>query len=494
MERLVTSRRISSVTFIFLALSPIIVIWYAIYIFNINNIDNVFLYSIQITADLISMMILLGLWLTILLDVVVEGHHRIYKVNKKRVDIFLHKNPLVDIFITVYGEPLGIVRKTVQAAISMDGNHRVIVLDDGNSLRVEKMAKESGALYISRDKNKNAKAGNINNALRYYQSEFFAILDADHCPKKNFLIELLPFMADDEYGMVQSPQFFSNMDNFISQGTSQAQDVFYRYICPAKNITNSAFSVGTNVIYRRKALDEIGGMALSNSEDIWTTFLLHKKGWKSIFVNKVLAVGLAPDSIIPFFKQQRRWAKGGLEILFENNPLYATGLSLDQKIQYFISNSFFLVGVPILVYVIMPIVFLLFGLKPLLIQDGAVWLLHYLPYFGLYFMLTWLLLGQRIQIATMATALASFYPYLKGLFSVIFNTEQKWIATTSKRNNIDPIMKWIWPHVLLLILSIFSLIIGWYSIVEFWATFFNSIWVALNIFLLSVFLSKAKFK
>ncbi len=491
LDKLIKTSQVSMVTFIFLAMAPIIVIWYAVYIYNFNNIDNVFLYIIQIIADTISMMILLGLWLTILMDVVVEKHHRVYKKNDSIT--FLDTEPTVDVFITVYGEPLAVVSKTIKAAVDMDYPHNTIVLDDGKSNRVKKRAEELGAYYITRNKNVNAKAGNINNALKYSEADFFVILDADHIPKKELITALLPFMADDKIAMAQSPQSFSNVDNFIAAGTAQAQDVFYRYVCPSKNITNSSFSVGTNVLYRRKAIDSIGGMALSNSEDIWTTFLLHKKKWQTIFINKVLAVGLAPDTIIPFFKQQRRWAKGGLEILLENNPLHSKTLNLDQKIQYFISNSFFLVGIPILVYILMPIIFLLFGSKPLAITDGAVWLLHYIPYFVLYFTLTWLLLGQKIRIATMATALASFYPYLMGLFSVIFNTEQQWIATESKRSSIDPIMKWIWPHILLLVLSIFSLVIGWYNMVEFWATFFNSLWVALNIFLLTTFLVKAKY-
>ena len=488
----ITTSRVSMITFIFLAMAPIVVIWYAMYIYNFNNIDSIFLYIIQIVADTIAMMILMGLWLTILLDVVVERHHRVQKTyNEKN---FFAKKPTVDVFITVYGEPLGIIRKTIEATKAMKYKHSTIILDDGHSSGVKKLAMELGVEYIARSKNINAKAGNINNALKFFKAEFFVLLDADHIPQETFLTTLLPYMADQKLAMVQSPQSFSNINNFIASGTAQAQDVFYRYICPAKNITNSAFSVGTNVIYRRKAIDEIKGMAISNSEDIWTTFLLHKNNWRTVFVNKVLAVGLAPDAIIPFFKQQRRWAKGGMEILLENNPLYSASLELDQKIQYFISTSFFLVGIPILIYIVMPIIFLLFGSKPLLITDGSVWLLHYLPYFILYFALTWLLLGQKIKISTMATALASFYPYLMGLFSVIFSTEEQWVATESRQSSIDPVMKWIWPHILLLMLSISSLIIGWYNVVEFWATLFNSMWVALNVFLLLTFLSKSKFK
>ncbi len=489
----INASKISATTFIFLAMAPIILIWYALYIYNFKNIDNIFLYIIQIIADSISIIILLGLWVTILIDVVMEKHHRI-DIDKKKQKEFLERVPSIDVFITTYKEPIDIVRKTVLAAKNIRYPHRTIILDDGKSEEIRELAlSELKVGYIRRPKNENAKAGNVNYALGHVESEFFVILDADHVPKENFLDVLLPYLADEKVAMAQSPQAFSNK-NFIAEGTGQAQAVFYEYICPSKNITNSAFSVGTNVLYRRKAIDDVGGIALSNSEDIWTTFLLHQKQWKTVFVNEIVAVGLAPDSIISFFKQQRRWAKGGFEILLENNPLYSEKLDLDQKIQYFISNSFFLVGITILVYILMPIIFLLTGEKPLLIVSGAEWLLHYLPYFFLYFTLTWLLLGQKIKLATISTALATFYPYILGLLAVIFHTEQEWVATSSSNSKIDPIMKWIWPHIFLLILSIFSLIIGWYKVVEFWPIFFNTVWVSLNVFLLGTFLSKAKLK
>lgn len=142
----------------------------------------------------------------------------------------------------------------------------------------------------------------------------------------------------------------------------------------------------------------------------------------------------------------------------------------------------------------MPIIFLLTGEKPLLIVSGTEWLLHYLPYFFLYFALTWLLLGQKMKLATISTALATFYPYILGLLSVIFHTEQEWVATSSSGSKIDPVMKWIWPHIFLLFLSVFSLVVGWYKVVEFWPIFFNTIWVSLNVFLLVTFLTKAKLK
>ncbi len=487
------AKKIPAVTFLFLAASPLVVIWYAAYIFNVNNADNLFLYSIQIIADSIAMMVLLGLWLTVLIDTLIERHHRTFE----RVNFSLLSDdnvPTVDVFITVYGEPLSVIEKTARAARDMRVLHNTYVLDDGNSFEVRYFCEQNGIKYIAREKNDHAKAGNVNNALSETDAEFFAIIDADHVPEPEFLEVLLPYMEDKNLAMVQSPQHYRNIENFIASGTAQAQEVFYRYVCPAKNISNSAFSVGTNVLFRRSAIDQIGGIALNNSEDIWTSFLLHKNGWRTIFVNQVLAIGVAPDTIISFFKQQRRWAKGGLDILINESPMRNEGLELDQRIQYFISSTFFLVGIPILVYIVMPIIYLLFDEKPLLITNGTVWLIHYLPYFFLYFAITFLLLRQKLRISTMATALANFYPYLLGLFSVIFDTEQEWVATTSKKNSVDPIMKWIWPHVFLLVLSILSLIVGWYNPTEFWASFFNSMWVGLNIFLLSTFLTRARYK
>jgi len=75
------------------------------------------------------------------------------------------------------------------------------------------------------------------------------------------------------------------------------------------------------MIFRRSAIDEIGGIARDNSEDIWTSYQLHEHGWHTVFINEVLAVGVAPATIAAYFKQQRRWAKGGLSMLFTKNPL-----------------------------------------------------------------------------------------------------------------------------------------------------------------------------
>lgn len=482
-----TPTRLSNTTIFFLFAAPIIVLSYMIYVFNPQHAGHWILYAMQVVADAISITVVLSLWLTILLDVITPQHHRPIHVIEDLAKF--KKQPTIDIFIPVAGEPLEVITKTVQAAINMDYPHKTFVLDDARSKDVQKTVEKLGAIYITRDKRSFAKSGNINNGLKESTSEFFAIFDADQVPKKDFIIKLLPFMADPKVAMVQTPQYFANTHEFIAAGTSEAQEIFYKYICPAKNISNSVFCVGTNVVFRRTAIDEIGGIILTtHSEDIWTSRHLHEKGWHTIFVNEVLAVGTAPSNIISYFKQQLRWSKGGLSMLFLQNTLFEEKLQLDQRIQYFFSNIFYLVGFSILCYLVFPIIYLLFGVSGIRAESELTWILHYVPFFLLYYSLTWLLNG-KLSLAPQATAMASFYPYLLAFFSTVFGTKYEWAATTAEKTKSDLIMKWIWPHIFLILITIFSFVIGWYEPENVWVTIIFTIWAAWNMYLLITFLN-----
>ncbi len=488
----ITPSPLSSTVILFLLAAPIVVLLYASFVFNPFNADNLILYVIQVIADSISIIVLMSLWLTILMDVLVAHHHRIHKPMQPEA-LFLHE-PTIDVMITVAGEPIEILRETFDGVSKMDHPHKTFVLDDGKSAEVAALAREHGFYYVNRDTKNFAKAGNLNHGLRYSTGEFFAIFDADQVPQPDFLTTLLPYMLDPKIGMVQSPQHFTNTQYFIASGTAQAQEIFYSHICPAKNISNSAFCVGTNVLFRRAAVDGIGGIAqVGHSEDIWTSFLLHEAGWKTIFVNKILASGKAPITISAFFKQQLRWSKGGLSMLLLHNPLFSESLTIDQKLQYFSSNFFYLVGFSIFAYLLFPLLYLLFDVKSLHTESGIIWLLHYLPYFFLYYSLTWLLLG-KIKISTLATALGSFYPYILAFISVIFGTKIKWTATTSAKSKSMVLIQWIWPHVFLIILTLFAFVIGWYKPVNFWTTVYNTIWAGVNLYLLFVFITAEKRK
>jgi len=296
------------------------------------------------------------------------------------------------------------------------------------------------AEYIVREGNAGAKAGNINNALSVTSGEFFVILDADFVPAPDFLYQTVPFFAESNVAFVQTPQAYGNLNNLISRGAGYMQSVFYRFIQPGKNRFNAAFSVGTNVIYRRTAIESIGGMwTQSKSEDVWTSLKLHENGWKSTYISTVLAIGDTPTTIEAYTKQQLRWATGGFEILFKSNPFSRKlKLSLDQRLQYFGTATFYLMGVAPGLLLLVPPLQIYFGLAPInsSVSFGT-WLLYYLGFYGMQVIVALYTIGS-FRWETLMLATASFPIYGRALVNAIFNKDQKWHVTGSMKKKASP--------------------------------------------------------
>lgn len=486
-------KHIPNTALLFILIAPFTILFYAIYVFNPHNAGNSYLYGVQIFADTIAITIISTLWLTIILDIIQpEFLKRKIKHNPK----WIQENSLkVDVLLPVANEPTAVFEKTVKAAYELDYSHELYILDDGHDDEVKKLALMYKAHYISRPKHARtfAKSGNLNFGLVSAKGDFFAVFDADHVPKKDFITRLLPFFENEKIAIVQTPQHYTNTSNFIASGTAQAQEIFYKYVQPAKNSYNAAFCVGTNMLYRRKAIDEIGGIPLrDHSEDIWTTILLHEHKWESIFYNKVLAEGRAPDNIASFFRQQNRWARGGFSLFFTHNPLFVTELTTDQRIQYFFSNIHYFSAFSIIIYLSLPIIYLLFGIHSMDIEHNNGWIIHYIPYFLTVYFLPLFLLGS-LKTATISASIASFAPYLKAFFSVSLKNQFRWIATESGKKSFSLIMYDIWPHIFIIMLSFMAIIVGWYNPTDVVTTFITSFWVLVNSYFIFSFLKNGLF-
>lgn len=343
---------------------------------------------------------------------------------------------LIDVFITVYGEDIEVVRRTIRAAVALRGAHRTWVLDDGRSDEVKEAAEQLGAWYVRRLSSNGAKAGNVNHALSIAKGDLFAIFDADFVPDQEFLVETVPFFVSSNVAFVQTPQAYGNLTTIIARGAAYMQTVFYRFVQRGRNRFNAAFCVGTNVIYRRAAIEEIGGIHVdSKSEDVWTALTLHERGWRSVYISDVLAVGDAPETIEGYSKQQLRWATGGFEILLTHNPLSPRRrLSGDQRIQYFVTAMFYLTGICPLLLLLVPPLEIYFDLRPMnLTITPITWALYYFGFYAMQILLAWFVVGSfRWETLTLATA--SFPIYTKALWNVITGKDVGWHVTGSGSN------------------------------------------------------------
>lgn len=229
--------------------------------------------------------------------------------------------PSVDVFIPTCGEPLAVLQNTYRhvAALAWEGPLVVWVLDDADRPEVRDAAASFGFEYEVRpDRGHMKKAGNLLHGYRRSDGELIAILDADFCPRGDFLRHLVPYMDDPEVAIVQSPQVFDTTPqmSWLQRGAGATQELFYRWIQPSRDRAGAPICVGTCAIYRRGALASVGGFAqIEHSEDVHTGILLLRAGYATRYVPVVAAKGLCPDDLAGFLNQQYRWCNGSLTLL-----------------------------------------------------------------------------------------------------------------------------------------------------------------------------------
>lgn len=290
--------------------------------------------------------------------------------------------PNVDIYIPTYNEDVAIVRKTVLGALNIDypADKKVVyVLDDGRAEKYKErrenlraMCAELGCTMLTRDNNEHAKAGNINTALDKTDGQLVLILDCDHIPVRGFLQETVGFFFDKKVALVQTPHWFYNPDPFERNLLTQGQipvgnELFYKVLQKGNDFWNAAFFCGSAAVIRRKYLVDIGGIATETvTEDCHTSLRLHSLGYRTVYYDKIMVAGLAPEKFSSYVGQQVRWARGMAQILRIENPLFnrKLNLRLSQRLCYFSATSHFFFGFPRLMYAIAPNLFLLFGINP----------------------------------------------------------------------------------------------------------------------------------
>jgi cellulose synthase (UDP-forming) len=277
--------------------------------------------------------------------------------------------PHVDVLIPTYNEPLDVVRYTALGALNMDwpaDKMHVYILDDGRRKEFEQFAFEAGLGYKIRSDNKHAKAGNINTALKSMTAPYVAIFDCDHVPTRSFLQMTMGwFLRDHKLAMLQTPHHFYSPDPF-ERNLGQFRiipnegELFYGIVQDGNDFWNASFFCGSCAVLRRTALDEIGGIAVETvTEDAHTSLRMQMNGWGTAYINIPQAAGLATERLSAHVGQRIRWARGMIQILRTDNPLFAPGLKFPQRLCYFNAMCHFMYAVPRLIFLSAPLIYLI---------------------------------------------------------------------------------------------------------------------------------------
>ncbi len=302
------------------------------------------------------------------------------------------KTPSVDILIPTYNEDEDLLEVTVRAALAVNyptERLNVYLLDDGGTVakrtqadpakaaeaqsrhdNLRELCERTGAVYLTREKNEHAKAGNVNSALQTTSGELVLILDADHVPTADILTRTVGyFVKDPKLFLVQTPHFFlnpdpleRNLDTFDDMPSEN--EMFYSVIQKGLDGFNASFFCGSAALLRRSCLMEIGGIQGDTiTEDAETALELHSRGYRSAYVDQPMVAGLSPETFSGFIIQRMRWAQGMVQIFLLKNPMRKKGLTFAQRIGYMNSCFFWFFPLARMAFILAPLVYLIFGLQ-----------------------------------------------------------------------------------------------------------------------------------
>lgn len=367
-------------------------------------------------------------------DFNLKEHHKLVEEHSYPYE----KAPLVDVYLPCCHEPLEVLENTYKYVQKMQyTNFKVYVLDDGGLDTVKALAEHYGFTYFTRDNKPHLKkAGNLRWAFSRTEGDFFAIFDADFCPCPDFMDTMLPYMNRyPDIAIVQSPQFFrpSEEQTWVEQGASATQELFYRIVQVNRDRWGAAICVGSNALYRRGALEEVGGTAeIGHSEDVHTGFYALTRGHRLKYIPLALACGVSPDTPRAFFSQQMRWCAGSTTLL-TNPEFWKSDLNVMQKIcfmsgmMYYTAAAFtpFLASLP--------------GLMMLWLNPGLVNWFNFAYAFPslIYSLFVFRLWSrQRYNLNVNFVFVIQQYAYLMAIKDRIFGTTASWVPSGDNKGHV----------------------------------------------------------
>ncbi len=324
--------------------------------------------------------------------------------------------PEVDVFIPTYNEPLDVLEKTILGAQAIDyPNKTVWVLDDGRRDWLQAYCARHGVRYLTRPDNLHAKAGNLNHALQHARGAFVAVFDADFVPSRGFIRRTLGLFVDPSVGIVQTPQHFYNKDPIqtnlgLMQDYPDEQRLFFDQMAASRDAWDASFCCGSCSIMRRQALDAAGGIPTESiTEDLLTTLVMLRHGYRTVYLNERLSMGLAAESIEGFFVQRERWCRGAIQSLFLRWGPLGPGLTPMQRLLFF-PTSWLTQYFVRLFLLLIPLAYLLLGWMPLQFTNTGDLIRFQLPLLaGLFLATRWLVGSHYIPLVSVpASIFASF--------------------------------------------------------------------------------------
>jgi cellulose synthase/poly-beta-1,6-N-acetylglucosamine synthase-like glycosyltransferase len=235
--------------------------------------------------------------------------------------------PFVSLHIPAYNEPPELLIETIKAVEQIDYPNFEIVVMDNNTQDpaiwgpVEEYCRgRERVRFVHVAPWPGYKAGACNLALRQYtdpRAEIIGMVDADDIVKPYYLRETASYFSDPNIGFVQT--FEGNRDYEGSAYYTACVDSyqgFYLAVMSSRNERDTVPFVGTMGLFRRSALEGVGGWnEWCISEDTEASLRVLKAGWSGLYIPRCFGRGIVPPTFAGLNTQRHRWCFGAMQIL-----------------------------------------------------------------------------------------------------------------------------------------------------------------------------------
>ncbi len=221
---------------------------------------------------------------------------------------------------------------------------------------------------------------------------------------------------------------------------------------------------------------------------------LHAKGWKSLYYNKVFVYGLGPETLAGYFTQQMRWATGTIGVFRRIVPFFfrhPRALRLGQWWEYCLSGSYYFIGWANLIFMLCPIAYILFGIRPL-IAEPLFYLAAFVPYFIVSLHLFYLSMGMRNYrvpelFMGQSIGFASFWVLITSSVVAILGKRRAFGVTPKGVKGRLP-LSYLTPQLAMLALSLTAIAVGSHQVAATadYAVAINVFWAAYHSLLLGL--------
>ena len=246
--------------------------------------------------------------------------------HQAKVAAYTEQGETVDVFLPSCGEPLAVLENTFNyvSQVRWRGLKTVYVLDDSARESVRDLAGRHGFRYVVRpNRGELKKAGNLLHALDISDGDFIVVIDADFAVRPEFLYETMPYFSEAKVGIVQTAQYFDVANpslSYIQRYAGTLQEIFFRFIQPARDRYKAAICAGTNLVYRRASVIAAGGFArVPIGEDVHSGMKLWWAGYETRYLPLCLAKGIAPTDFASLANQQARWCRSSLLLMVDKH-------------------------------------------------------------------------------------------------------------------------------------------------------------------------------